>query len=301
MTAQHTRPSRTHAARCARAAALASVALLVGACSSPDGSSAKAAPGAASASASTSTRTGLFAQTADSLNVPRGGRLAVPVTFGWKGERPAAGAELRMTAENGFTWAAVASRGTRVNPSTVSITYDDLPKSGKTKARLQAPDDAWDASKPVLRVELVEKGAAGGSASGDSVGATRAVEGEADVDLFMFPPPRASKPDGDGVVTYDFDYGNQGSQPAKGTIRLEPFPGYSLHGRPKECAMPAKDGTVTCALGDIPARATFTFKLKVPKEATGIPEAVRYSIQPAGSTDANPQNNDGTRFVEINR
>ncbi|MFF3732840.1 hypothetical protein ACFYXM_21545 [Streptomyces sp. NPDC002476] len=299
MTALHARPSRTRAARCACAAALASAALLLSACSSPDGSSAKATPSAASASSGA--RTSLLAQTPDSLNVPRGGRLAVPVTFGWKGERPAAGAELRMTAKNGFTWAAVASRGTRVNPSTVSITYDDLPKSGKTKARLQAPDGAWDASKPALSVELVEKGAAGGSASGDSVSATRAAEEEADVDLFMFPPPRASKPDADGVVTYDFDYGNQGSQPAKGTIRLEPFPGYAVHWKPKECATPAKDGTVTCDLGDIPAQATFTFKVKVPEGATGIPEAVRYSIRPAGSTDADPLNNDGIRFVEINR
>ncbi|MGW2084218.1 hypothetical protein [Streptomyces sp. NPDC001880] len=299
MTAQHTRPSRTRATRCACAAALASATLLLSACSSPDGSSAKAPPSAASASSGA--RTTLLAQTPDSLNVPRGGRLAVPVTFGWKGERPAAGAELRMTAKNGFTWAAVASRGTRVNPSTVSITYDDLPKSGKTKARLQAPDGAWDASKPALSVELVEKGAAGGSASGDSVSATKAAEKEADVDLFMFPPPRASKPDADGVVTYDFDYGNQGSQPAKGKIRLEPFPGYSVHWKPEECATPAKDGTVTCDLGDIPAQATFTFKVEVPEGATGIPEAVRYSIQPVGSTDADPLNNDGIRFVEINR
>ncbi|MER6104013.1 hypothetical protein ABT115_17190 [Streptomyces sp. NPDC001832] len=298
MTTQHALPSRMRTARLACVAAL-SATLLVSACSSPDSSSAKATPSAASAS--TNARTSLFAQTPDSLNVPRGGRLAVPVTFGWKGERPAAGAELRMTVENGFTWAAVASRGTRVDRSTVSITYDDLPKSGKTKARLQAPDGAWDASKPALSVELVEKGAAGGSASGDSVSATKAVAEEADVDLFMFPPPRASKPDADGVVTYDFDYGNQGSQPAKGTIRLEPFPGYSLHGRPKGCAVPAKDGTVTCDLGDIPAQATFTFKVKVPKEATGVPEAVRYSIQTVGSTDANPANNDGIRFVEINR
>lgn len=298
MTTQHALPSRTRTARLACIAAL-SATLLVSACSSPDSSSAKATPSAASAS--TNARTSLFAQTPDSLNVPRGGRLAVPVTFGWKGERPAAGAELRMTVENGFTWAAVASRGTRVNASTVSITYDDLPKSGKTKARLQAPDGAWDASKPALSVELVEKGAAGGSASGDSVSATKAVEKEADVDLFMFPPPRASKPDADEVVTYEFDYGNQGSQPAKGTIRLEPFPGYSLHGQPKGCAMPAKDGTVTCDLGDIPAQGTFTFKVKVPKEATGVPEAVRYSIHTVGSTDANPANNDGIRFVEINR
>ncbi|MFD9811910.1 hypothetical protein [Streptomyces sp. NPDC059080] len=299
MTTQHALPSRTRTARCSCVAALASAALLVSACSSPDDSSAKATPSAASAS--TGARTSLFAQTADSLNVPRGGRLAVPVTFGWKGARPAAGAELRMTVKNGFTWAAVASRGTRVNRSTVSITYGDLPKSGTTKARLQAPDGAWEASKPALSVELVEKGAAGGSASGGSISATKAVEREADVDLFMFPPPRASKPDAEGVVTYDFDYGNQGSQPAKGTIRLKPFPGYSLHGRPKGCAMPAKDGTVTCNLGEIPAEATFTFKVKVPKEATGIPEAVRYGIQPAGSTDAHPLNNDGIRFVEINR
>ncbi|MFH8473788.1 hypothetical protein [Streptomyces sp. NPDC018000] len=299
MTAQHAHPSHGRATRRVYVAALASATLLVGACSSPDASSAKATPSAASAS--TSARMSLFVQTADSLNVPRGGRLAVPVAFGWKGERPAEGAELRMTVENGFTWAAVASRGTRVNRSTVSITYDDLPKSGTTKARLQAPDGGWDASKPALSVKLAEKSVADGSAPGDSVSETKAVEKEADVDLFMFPPPRASKPDADGVVTYDFDYGNQGSQPAKGTIRLESFPGYSLHGRPKECAMPAKDGTVTCHLGNIPAQATFTFKVKIPREATGIPEAVRYSIQPAGSTDANPLNNDGTRFVEINR
>ncbi|MFF3630488.1 hypothetical protein [Streptomyces sp. NPDC002164] len=299
MTTQHALPSRTRIARRACVTALASATLLVSACSSSQSSSAKAT--ASAASASTGARMSLFAQTADSLNVPRGGRLAVPVAFGWKGERPVAGAELRMTVENGFTWAAVASRGTRVNRSTVSITYDDLPKSGRTKARLQAPDGAWDASKPALSVELVEKGAADGSASGDSVSSTKAVEKEADVDLFMFPPPRASKPDADGVVTYDFDYGNQGSQPAKGTIRLEPFPGYSLQGRPKECAMPTKDGTVTCDLGDIPAQATFTFKVEVPEEATGIPEAVRYSIQAAGSTDADPLNNDGIRFVEIKR
>ncbi|MEU3657641.1 hypothetical protein AB0E67_33755 [Streptomyces sp. NPDC032161] len=65
--------------------------------------------------------------------------------------------------------------------------------------------------------------------------------------------------------------------------------------------MPTKDGTVTCDLGNTPAQATFTFKVEVPKEATGIPEAVRYSIQAAGSADADPLNNDGIRFVEINR
>ncbi|MFE0178264.1 hypothetical protein ACFWZ2_38745 [Streptomyces sp. NPDC059002] len=282
------------------AASFGAAALALTACGTGEAKTSYDGSASPSASGSPAGGVDMFVDVDASVSTPADGRVAVPVKFGWKGGGEKVGAELRMTVENGFTWAAVASLGNRVDDRTVSIPYESLPESGMTKARLKAPGN-WDADKPVLTAELVPAGAASPASTDpdqkNNRGSAKAVNKVPGVDLFMFPPPTRSTADASGVVSYAFDYGSQGSRTVKGAIELTPFDGYSWAETPAGCTAASRTSPMTCDVGEVPKEATFNLKVKVPDGAEGVQEAVRYDIKPVGAQDENPANNNGVRYA----
>ena len=87
------------------------LALLLAACS---GTGASETP-----TPTTNASTDLFVKVAPSVDTPPDGRVAVPIEFGWTGDKPRSGGELRLTVANGFTWATIASLGSQIDEQTV--------------------------------------------------------------------------------------------------------------------------------------------------------------------------------------
>lgn len=243
------------------------------------------------------TATNLFVEVAPSVTTPPSGRVAVPITFGWRGVEPNATTELTMTVQNGFEWAAVASLGERVDEQTVRISYKDLPQKGGTKARLRAPA-SWNPDLPILSVTLSNAGS--DVVNGDR-GTAKAINQVPGVDLFMFPPATRSLVNEAGQVSYQFTYGSQGANKVKARIELELFKGYSWVKIPDGCVAEGSTAPMACNLGKVGSEATFDILVNVPKNAVGVAQALRYAISAVDATDENPANNGGIRFVGIRR
>lgn len=226
--------------------------------------------------------------TPSAVETPANGRVAVPITFGWTGAAAPTNALLIMKVRNGFRWAATASLGERTDADTVSIYYAQLPVSGSTKARLIAPD-SWDPTQPILDVRLhIDEG--------DSpTAATTGTRTTPAVDLFMYPPPTRTTAV-DGLATYTFTYGNQGSTAAAGRIVLSPQPGYTLTTVSASCAPAGRN--LYCDLpGTVPAEATLDVSIRTPPGASGTTPALDYAIESIAAPDSAPANNSGTRYL----
>ena len=269
------------------------LALLLAACS---GTGASETP-----TPTTNASTDLFVKVAPSVDTPPDGRVAVPIEFGWTGDKPRSGGELRLTVANGFTWATIASLGSQIDEQTVVIPYAELPQNGMTKARLQAPD-GWNADSPILTAELraTDPAVAGGEdlAPQNDRGSAKAVSKLPQLDLFMFPPATRSVADASGVVQYSFSYGNQGSDPARATVELTLFDGYSWAEIPPNCVAANDLSPMSCELGEVPREAALGLKVKVPAGSSGLNQALKYDIKPVGATDENPANNNGVRYAD---
>jgi hypothetical protein len=241
----------------------------------------------------------LYVDVMPEVSGPPKGRIAVPVKFGYKGATAPDGADVAMTVDQGFTWEAVASIGTRVDEKTVKLALDKVEQSGMTKARLRAPD-SWDQAKPILKVEIKGRGGAQDLESGNNTGTSVAKEKVPGVDLFMYPPAERTDVSLGGTATYKFSYGNQGSRTVGGVISGELINNFSWAYIPQGCRAASLTSPMTCTLQQIPAEGVFELPIKAPAQGNGIIPAVKYTINAAeGVEDENPANNNGVRYANL--